>query len=1832
MIHFRTFHQHHATHQSLLTFLKEELESLKYNFELERILKYKISCLEDDKALGGRLNILSRVLQDFPNLQLDVLLPIRFRQCGVLRWMVEKNLVDLDADASKIETINRASSSFQFTSCGKDTPSMSLGTFLCFASIEYDDLSSLQWLCQHHGYLERACGGLNALHLASLLGRLEIVGWMYTTPSWRDIAQASCAYKPFVGAFAVHIAAGQGHINVADLLLNLGAQEHDSSGRLPDFYARKAPMKKILPKTHSDFSFARDWANSRKEERERPKGLEKNIEILLHLLAEKNSTQPLMEHIITSKCLNIEPWNEYGCHHFTDRGPMGFSYGNIVDTCMKDQDVTFAEWLCIVILQPGDHYCYLYEHFWRQEPGFPRDTLCQSDLLSAARINNDKILIEMLSRKYTKEIFCQDPAELNFLSLPALSRSTLSTRLTYFMIRIRTLTEIGWVIKSIDIPCHISTGGSPQTLQELMELYNDVQREVKRIGSFSSDQLENCWQLRMLFETDKVLEMGTELAHLDYDSRPLRKMSSYYGKSGFALSCIYINIATEGYSELVDFCLEHVQGWSASMELEMVRIASFMGHSSIIDIFLYRKNALDQNLFHSTVSDRYHSAAMGAAEAGHHQDLLHYSLHSPGTRFSDPIKEHMQDKAHTINDASEVVLTELLDVDDMAEHLSEDNLAELLRSKSIAVTTVSGYIKGTFSELSPISILVEKLNYSHEEVLYAMEFSLNSRRYYPDGAQCILRSLNLLNELDISLMQHERHVRSLAKIIAEFTRHSTRVIPDNFYQPLVDWLGALIKWVDIQDLDVSNYFVEKNQDELRTFVSQVCELKDRQRQYWSQFDVVKKGTLAQIGGSIESGALAIDGRDRGGLLLTHLAVAFDRVDVLEWLIVVKGMDLNSLDGRGRTPLQVAEASKATSAYKWITEFKAKKIMCHREQARAARQRQRILLMATTIQKMFRGVIVRRVYRGPLLSRLEDSQRFQAIWGDLIRSFPDHVPELTGWSNVRENLSDISRARIFDDEDYAATNEKLNQALAGAVNESIKDDDIEDQNKMEEEAGIAIDEVEVTISRCQQTNNQWSDFQITSHVVKFLKKGDPKYRSFFIRRMKQLANGDRSRILQKRLKGSKATIYESYLEQKSGFRILWTEEGNTIVIWFIAKHKSVSRLMTLIDDAKSRSARQNMPKSLLTHSHHDESQVASAEPQNEILLDVGNAPLKLYGLNCHCLDDVAKALGHLNCTSQTKSAASLRQRELCCSLDDLVLARFGQDPSFSQLFVSRSSKLCRYVKEAAGGCAEQKDQQLFMTFQDLITRLDTSLPKLESNRRFARSGRVDFYRFEREFYHGKRSNRGKPNALVVWKSIRSFMKGSIEAFTSPDRILSREDFLTPEKLGKHRCRIAHDRETIYDLFLEYQSYLQSQGLWDDCDRVVELLVRFKKSKAGDVSAYESLRHSKVYVDEIQDYSQVECLLYFYLGGPGGLFLAGDPAQSVIEGTDFRFEEVRSVGYYVAGSNRRDLIPRKPFSVTVNFRSHTGILNVAADILEYMFQHFPQSAKQLGIDHGLFRGPRPGVCHIPYKQLSALLRKKLNGVVVLTHDDSSLRWKRILDYPLVYGIREAKGLEFKSVILLDFFVELPSSLQRPWRDMVLNREGDDFDSRYPIVETLLKLLYTAVTRCIERLYFVETSTSIASDATVRWLTTTTTKKREVRSTDVALATPINISNLESMSMTFDEWISSGIDNAEMAEASDIDLESARSLIDRSVYCFEQSENAGLSAMARTHRISAFKRDLAVAEAEASQLLATLIHEHLLREALHLMKSIMPLLSPFAQNELKKGLSSKLEMVEF
>ena len=62
--------------------------------------------------------------------------------------------------------------------------------------------------------------------------------------------------------------------------------------------------------------------------------------------------------------------------------------------------------------------------------------------------------------------------------------------------------------------------------------------------------------------------------------------------------------------------------------------------------------------------------------------------------------------------------------------------------------------------------------------------------------------------------------------------------------------------------------------------------------------------------------------------------------------------------------------------------------------------------------------------------------------------------------------------------------------------------------------------------------------------------------------------------------------------------------------------------------------------------------------------------------------------------------------------------------------------------------------------------------------------------------------------------------------------------------------------------------------------------------------------------------------------------------MVEGIDFRFEEVRSVIHKL--SRGKEKIER-PIKLLVNYRSHSGVLDCAAFVLDYLFSAFPGAAK-------------------------------------------------------------------------------------------------------------------------------------------------------------------------------------------------------------------------------------------------------------------------------------------------
>ncbi len=98
--------------------------------------------------------------------------------------------------------------------------------------------------------------------------------------------------------------------------------------------------------------------------------------------------------------------------------------------------------------------------------------------------------------------------------------------------------------------------------------------------------------------------------------------------------------------------------------------------------------------------------------------------------------------------------------------------------------------------------------------------------------------------------------------------------------------------------------------------------------------------------------------------------------------------------------------------------------------------------------------------------------------------------------------------------------------------------------------------------------------LTEDVKKWYAGADGRLAESFMERLERLATRNFGRKVQKRLKGSAVPIFEAYLDQaRTALRILWTEvvERGTsnIFVWYVSKHKDVSRRMLQIDESFKR---------------------------------------------------------------------------------------------------------------------------------------------------------------------------------------------------------------------------------------------------------------------------------------------------------------------------------------------------------------------------------------------------------------------------------------------------------------------------------------------------------------------------------------------------------------------------------------------------------------------------------------------------------------------------------------
>ncbi|KAM3929731.1 TPR and ankyrin repeat-containing protein 1 [Leptodactylus fuscus] len=368
-------------------------------------------------------------------------------------------------------------------------------------------------------------------------------------------------------------------------------------------------------------------------------------------------------------------------------------------------------------------------------------------------------------------------------------------------------------------------------------------------------------------------------------------------------------------------------------------------------------------------------------------------------------------------------------------------------------------------------------------------------------------------------------------------------------------------------------------------------------------------------------------------------------------------------------------------------------------------------------------------------------------------------------------------------------------------------------------------------------------------------------------------------------------------------------------------------------------------------------------------------------------------------------------------------------------------------------------------------------------------------------------KGKPlyNAALVWKEIKSFLKGSFEALNCQHGRLTEQEYI---KLGKKRApNFQGDRKEIYRIFCLYEQFKFQHGYFDEEDVLYNLSCRLSKLEELPWSIHE------LYGDEIQDFTQAELfLLMRCINDPNSMFLTGDTAQSIMKGVSFRFSDLRSLFYYAnksyLGSKKNSIVrrPKQVYQLNQNYRSHSGILHLASGVVDLLQHFFPESFDRLPRDCGLFDGPKPTVldsCCV--SDLAILLRGNkrktqpiefgAHQVILVVNENAKEKIPEELSLALVLTIYEAKGLEFDDVLLYNFFTD--SEASKEWRIIssfnpvcVKNQENQPlievpFESAcnsahkpfvvdpeiHKLLNGELKQLYTAITRARVNLWIFD-----------------------------------------------------------------------------------------------------------------------------------------------------------------
>ncbi|KAH7839999.1 hypothetical protein Vadar_011160 [Vaccinium darrowii] len=578
-------------------------------------------------------------------------------------------------------------------------------------------------------------------------------------------------------------------------------------------------------------------------------------------------------------------------------------------------------------------------------------------------------------------------------------------------------------------------------------------------------------------------------------------------------------------------------------------------------------------------------------------------------------------------------------------------------------------------------------------------------------------------------------------------------------------------------------------------------------------------------------------------------------------------------------------------------------------------------------------------------------------------------------------------------------------------------------------------------------------------------------------------------------------------------------------------------------------------------------------QNEQLHQIASEGL--YGTGSSNTTDATQRSNGFECLVETKGSA-LRQLfvtvspKLCYAVKQQVtgLKRFASGGSFSEengsIDMDNTARF-KDIPDSFVGISPSK-YPLVITFHKFLMMLDGTLGNSYFERfigvskhspfgtrssrsvaleTFLRTKEVNYERFCSFYWpHFNCQLTKKLDPSRVFTEIISHIKGGFGVGEAHEGKISLENYVGLSE-GRVSTLSRQKREKIYSIFRDYEKMKMENGEFDSADLVNDLHFRLRNGR------FEGDQMDFVYIDEVQDLTmrQIELFKYICRHIDEGFVFAGDTAQTIARGIDFRFEDIRNLFYrkFVLESRGDGLAERKDKgllskvrNLKQNFRTHDGVLKLAQSVIALLYRFFSHSVDILEPEMSVIYGEAPIILESGDDENAIVTIFGKSGnvsgdivgfgaeQVILVRDDSARQ--DISDHvgkqALVLTIVECKGLEFQDVLLYNFFGSSP--LKNQWRviyEYMKEQDLLDADTSFPsfnearhnILCSELKQLYVAITRTRQRLWICENIEDLSKPMFDYW------KKMDfvqVRQLDDSLAQAMQVASSP------EEWKARGI----------------------------------------------------------------------------------------------------------